>query len=183
MRIPPRTNRGFVARLFRRGFIRDEAGATAVEFAILAIPFFALVGAILETALVFLASQVLDSAVETSTRLIRTGQAQSSSMDASGFRSAICDNLFGMFDCNGLRINVKTLTTFNSAAVTPPIDPVTGKWKIVETYNAGASSSIEMVEVYYKWPVLLNFAGFNLADGGDQTRLLGAVRVFKNEPF
>ncbi len=156
---------------------------TAIEFAILAVPFFSLIGAILETALVFLASQVLDSAVDTSVRLIRTGQAQTSSMNAAGFRNVICDNLFGLFDCNGLQITVRSLTDFNAAAFSVPIDPVTGAWKSAETYNAGAGSGIEMVEVYYKWPTLLNFAGFNLANTPDNKRLLGAVRVFKNEPF
>jgi hypothetical protein len=40
-----------------------------------------------------------------------------------------------------------------------------------------------MVQVYYKWPVILNFGGFDLATSADGTRLMGAVRVFENEPF
>jgi len=40
-----------------------------------------------------------------------------------------------------------------------------------------------MVQVYYKWPVILNFSGLNLATSPDGTHLMGAVRVFANEPF
>jgi hypothetical protein len=40
-----------------------------------------------------------------------------------------------------------------------------------------------MVQAYYKWPVMLNFGGFNLQTAGDGTHLLSAVRVFSNEPF
>jgi hypothetical protein len=40
-----------------------------------------------------------------------------------------------------------------------------------------------MVQAYYKWPVILNFGGFNLQTAGDGTHLLSAVRVFSNEPF
>jgi hypothetical protein len=40
-----------------------------------------------------------------------------------------------------------------------------------------------MVQVYYKWPVILNFGGFDLATNSDGTHLMGAVRVFENEPF
>ncbi len=40
-----------------------------------------------------------------------------------------------------------------------------------------------LVQVYYKWHVLLNFDGFSLATCSDGTHMLGAVRVFANEPF
>jgi Flp pilus assembly protein TadG len=46
----------------RRGFARDESGVTAIEFGLLALPFFSILGAILETSLVFLSGQVLESA-------------------------------------------------------------------------------------------------------------------------
>ena len=59
-----------------RGFRRDERGTTAIEFGILGMPFFALLAAILETSYVFLAGQILDTAVQDSARFIRTGQVQ-----------------------------------------------------------------------------------------------------------
>lgn len=46
-----------------RGLARDERGATLVEFGLLAPFFFAIVGAIFETSVVFLSGQILDSAV------------------------------------------------------------------------------------------------------------------------
>ena len=50
------------ARLARR-FARAQDGAAAVEFALVAAPFLALIFAILETALVFFAGQTLEAAV------------------------------------------------------------------------------------------------------------------------
>jgi len=171
-----------------RRFARDQRGITAVEFGLLAIPFFALIAAILETAVVFLASQVLDGAVQDSARLIRTGQAQSNlplPYTANDFRTAICGRLFGMFNCNNLQISVSVVTNFASATVpaTPlnPTDPT--KWTLAPSYNPGTGSSVIMVQVYYKWPVIFNIDGFNLATSSDGTHLLGAVRVFANEPF
>src|SRR5665213_3506573 len=96
------------ATLVRR-FARDQRGVTVVEVALLAIPFFALIGAILETAVVFLASQILDGAVQDSGRLIRTGQAQSNSptpYSATDFQNAICSRLFNLFDCTKLQVSV-----------------------------------------------------------------------------
>ena len=172
-----------------RAFRRDERGATAVELALLAIPFFALVGAILQTALVFLASQILDGAVQDSSRLIRTGQEQNITPPptdaAATYQAAICDRLFNLFDCTQLHVTVNVITDFASATVaSSPLDPTDpSKWTLAPAYDPGTGSSIVMVQAYYKWPTFFNFAGFNFATSSDGTRLLGAVRVFANEPF
>lgn len=170
-----------------RRLAHDQRGATAVELALLAVPFFALVGAILETAMIFLASQVLDSAVQDASRYILTGQVQSiSGYDVTNFQNAICSRLFGLFDCNNLRINVSTVTNFASATTTTsPLDTTDPtQWTLAESFDPGTANSVVLVRVYYKWPVFMNFAGFNLAQSSaDHTFLLGAARVFKNEPF
>ena len=59
-----------------RNFLICTRGATAVEFALVAAPFFALLIAILQTALIFLAQQVLQTATTEAARLVMTGQAQ-----------------------------------------------------------------------------------------------------------
>src|SRR5437763_16507615 len=98
-----------------RRFARGEEGAAAVEFAMVAAPFLALVFAIMETALVFFASQTLETAVSDSARLIVTGQAQSKSYDAAAFKTAVCAKINGLFDCaGGLQIDVKTYSSFGS---------------------------------------------------------------------
>jgi Flp pilus assembly protein TadG len=177
MQVPP-------LRRVRR-FAADERGITAIEVGLLALPFFAIIGAILETSLVFLGSQVLDNAVQDASRLIRTGQAQSGGFTVDNFRTAVCDKLFDLFNCNNLRISVTTVTDFASATVSgSPLDPKDPtKWVLPQTFSAGAGSAVEMVQVYYKWPVILNFGGLNLATSSDGTHLMGAVRVFANEPF
>lgn len=180
----------FAHRLFgrgakpRKGFLADQRGALAIEFAILALPFFALVGAILETAEVFLASQLLDSAVQDASRSIRTGEDQNNDFDLGKFRTQVCDGLFGLFNCDNLQIKVNTVTDFASATAAYPLDPAHPEtWTLVQQFVPGTGSDVVMVQVYYKWPVLLNFAGFSLATGPDGTHLMGAVRVFENEPF
>ncbi len=169
--------------LCTKRFARDEQGVTAVEFGLLALPFFAIIAAIIETSLVFLASQVLDSAVNESGRLIRTGQAHAANYTEVEFRAAICDQLFGLFDCNGLKIRVSEVANFASATLGNVVDTSNGDWTIVETYDDGSGTSIILVEAYYKWPIVLNMFDFNLSNLPDNTRMLSAVRVFRNEPF
>lgn len=177
-------------------FRRDERGVTIIEFGILALPFFTLIAAILETSLVFFASQILDSAVQDAGRLIRTGQMQTVSTNTNtldGFRTKICNGLYNMMPCSGIKVKVSVVANFGSATVTYPIQTgssctttngvKTCNWTIVESYNPGAGGDVVLVQAYYKWPTIVRLPGFNLQDQVDGTRLLGAVRVFRNEPF
>lgn len=178
-----------------RSFVRDESAVTVIEFAILALPFFSLIVAIMETAVILLAGQILDSAVQDTSRIIRTGRALT--YDADDFREVLCGRLYGMFDCTSgenerLRINVSTIGTF--AASSPMPSPVqTGTdcvdnecaWIMTDDYDGGTAgdNDVVMVRAYYRWPTLINFPGFNFSNLPDGSRLMGAVRIFMNEPF
>lgn len=178
-----------------RLFMRDETGVTLIEFGILALPFFSIIVAIMETSVVLLAGQILDSAVQDTSRLIRTGRALT--YNAETYRELLCSRLYGMFDCTSgpnerLRINVAVLDDFASSSPLPsPLKTGTEctaascAWVMTDDYNGGAAgqSDVVMVRAYYKWPTLINFPGFNFSNLPDGSRLLGAVRIFMNEPF
>lgn len=178
-----------------RAFGRDETGVTAVEFAILALPFFTLIAGIMETAVILLAGQILDSAVQDASRVIRTGRAVA--YDAADFREQVCDRLYGMFDCTTganerLRINVEVIDDFASSSPMPsPLatgaacTAVSCPWVMDDDYVGGTpgQNNVIMVRAYYKWPTIVNFPGFSFRNLPDGSRLLGAVRIFMNEPF
>ena len=170
-----------------RAFRRDQRGATAIEMGLLALPFFMIVGAILETSVVFLAGQFLDSAVADTSRLVRTGQAKTSMATTDDFRNAVCSRLYGLFpDCSSLHVEVKTISDFASATISAPIDDTCTTncgWTRSEDYSPGTGSSIMLVQVYYKWPIILNLGGLSLANLPDGKRLLSASTVFRNEPY
>src|SRR5205809_4468272 len=93
--------------------LQARDGAAAVEFAMVAAPFLAMVFAIMETAIVFFAGQALETAAADSARLIMTGQAQTSGMDQVKFKEAVCAKIFGLFDCaGGLYVDVKNYPSF-----------------------------------------------------------------------
>jgi Flp pilus assembly protein TadG len=176
-------SRSLVAPLVR--FWRDDSGVTAIEFGILAPPFFALIAATLETSVMFLASQVLDSAVHDASRQIRTGQAQKFTL--SQFEDLVCDKLFGLFkNCHEMQVRVTPVTNFASATIQPPLATVcttTCAWAMTETYQPGQGSSTVIVQVYYRWPMMMNLVSFAPNNQPDGTRLIGSVQVFRNEPF
>lgn len=165
------------------GFARNDSGVTMIEFGLLAPIFFVIIVAMMETALVALASQVLDSATNDAVRLIRTGQAQSDDFDVEDFRDQVCARLLGLFDCSQLKVRIRILPNFAAAALPPPIDPITGNWVLTEDYDPGTAKDIIIAETYYKWPVVVNSFGLNFSTTADNKRLISAVRVWRNEPF
>ena len=169
-------------RVVRR-FAHGEDGVAAVEFAMVAAPFLALMFAIMETALVFFASQTLETAVADSARLIMTGQAQSQSFSQAQFKSAVCAKVGGLFDCaGGLQIDVKTYTSFGSVDNSPPLD-ANGNLKTNFGYQPGGPGDIVVVRLMYQWPVYASLLGFNLGDMAGNKRLVMATAAFRNEPY
>ena len=169
---------GMLATL--RRWRRCERGATAVEFALIAVPFLALLLAMVETALVFFAGQVLQQATTEASRLIMTGQA--TNLTTAQFQQDVCNAGGALFNCSQLSVNVQTYTSFATATEGPP-PTKNGK---VDTTNFGFSpgkpGQIEVVQVYYPWPLGTDQLGLNLNNLGS-SNLLTATAVFRNEPY
>lgn len=167
-----------------RRLMREPSGATAVEFGLIAVPFFFLMMAIIETAMVFWAGQLLESGVSQSGRLIRTGQVQSQGMDEQGFRTVLCGELGVMFDCDGrLAIDVQRVERFDDADLTrPPVD-ADGNFNGTFGFDPGTGGQTVIVRAFYRWPILFNFLGLDAGDIGGRQRLLMATTAFRNEPF
>lgn len=166
-----------------RRFQRAADGSVAVEFALVSIPFFALLFAILETALLFFAGQVLDTAISQASRQIRTGQVQQAGMTASAFKALVCEGLGSFGDCaDKLFVEVVRYNDFTSIATTTPVDP-DGTMKDVFAFNPGARGDVVVVTGYYEWPSLFNIFGKTSALLANGNHLLGAAVAFRNEPF
>jgi Flp pilus assembly protein TadG len=166
-----------------RRLVRQEDGATAIEFGIVAAPFLALVFAIIETAVIFFAGQALETAVSDSARLIMTGQAQAQNLTQTTFKDKVCAKIYGLFNCaNGMSVDVRTYTSFATASAAKPVDS-NGDFVDNFTYSPGGPGQIVVVRLMYQWPVYVSLLGFNLADISGGKRLLMATAVFRNEPF
>src|SRR6185437_7017503 len=94
-----------VPRLARR-LVRNCDGAALIEFAILGPAFLALLVAILQTGVVFLFQQTLQTATTQTARLIMTGQAQTQNMSSGTFLQDVCSAEGNLFDCSNLSTNI-----------------------------------------------------------------------------
>src|SRR3954470_16577473 len=164
-------------------FRRNRRGSTVVEFALVAPMFFALLFAIIETAFVFFASQVLETATQDSARMIMTGQAQGAGFSQSQFKSYVCGNINVLFDCaNGIYVDVQSYPQFSGVSVNDPIDG-TKSFVPPNNYSPGGPGDIVVVRVFYEWPLFVTALGYNVSNLSGGKRLLTATPAFQNEPF
>lgn len=166
-------------------FGRKSDGAAAVEFAIVVVPFLALLFAIIELAFVFWAGQVLETAVNDASRLIMTGQAQKQNFNQTKFKEELCARVLGLFNCSaGILIDVRTSGAFSSANLGKPTFKADGK--IDDSgfqYQQGGPGDIVVVRVMYEWPLILRTFGLDLADTPSGRRLMMSAVAFRNEPY
>jgi Flp pilus assembly protein TadG len=184
-----------------RRFRRNRDGSAAVQFMLIAPLFFALLFAVVETAIMFFASQVLETITQESARAIMTGQAQNGSPSVCGgspctpatFKTYVCSQIpAGIFNCANLFVDVENYQNFQSITLTTPIDN-NGNFVNNTGYNPGGSSSctgnvsctnsIVVVRLYYAWQLFVTGLGYNISNLSGNQRLLMATAVFRNEPY
>ena len=190
-----------VARAGRRGFLgrfcRDRSGATAIEFAMLAIPFSLLVFAILESCIAFAAQQVISNATDDVARQLRTGQirpgAGADKLDEAKLKKLICDRIEIMVakGCPDLLVDLRKYDTFADAAAAG-FKIVAGEIVLTKSgvtdpasfsVDPGASKTKNMLRVFYKWPVITDFLRASMSNLSDNKTLQFATVTWQNEPF
>ncbi len=160
---------------------RDKRGSAAVEFAMIAPLFLMILFAIIESALYFLASEVLESATQKTARLVLTGQAQSAGMTAANFKSNLCLTTEPLFDCSKIVVDVRLATSFGGANTGSMLNGSGDIDSAGATYNPGTSGSIVVIRVAYAWPIFVKTLGLNMADMASGNRLIQTSTAFKNE--
>jgi Flp pilus assembly protein TadG len=175
--VPKATLRSVVRR-----FRRNRRGSAAVEFALVAPVFFALLFAIIETALVFFAGQVLETITQNSARQILTGQAQTAGSTQAQFATYVCNQVPALFNCANIFIDVESYPAFSSVAIASHID---GSNNFVNNmqYSPGGPGDIVVVQLFYQWPLFVTGLGYNISNLSGSKRLLVATAAFRNEPY
>jgi Flp pilus assembly protein TadG len=166
-------------------FARSETGATAVEFAIVALPFIILVFGVLELAVVLLIYSTLENAMGDAARTIRTGSLQASgTATASTFTTAICNSLGWLQgNCQGaLQVDVRTMSQFTNPSEPDPFANGTFDPSKV-TFNMGTPGSIVLVRAWYQWQLIMPIANQALSRNSNGVALIQATTTFKNEPY
>jgi Flp pilus assembly protein TadG len=168
-----------------RRFSRETKGSTAIEFGILAMPFIALIFAILETCLSFTTQQLLANGVDRISRDVRTGRLKVADLSGPKLKDLVCAQIALMAPdgCPDLIVDLNNYATF---AAVPKRVPFAGDGDINTagfTVNPGGPSTINHLRVYYRFPVLSDFMRASMSNiPGGKTLLLSSA-TWRNEPF
>jgi Flp pilus assembly protein TadG len=169
-------------RALLRRFRRNGRASAAVEFALVAPLFFALLFAIIETALMFFASQVLETITQNSARMIFTSQAQTQGFTATQFKTYVCGQIPALFNCSNVYVDVESYSSFSSITLSTQIDSNGNFINNNMQYSPGGPGSIVVVRVFYPWQLFVTGLGFNMSNLTGNQRLLVATAAFQNEP-
>lgn len=185
-----RRKRRLLARLFR-----DRSGTSAIEFALLALPFMMVVFASLETFTAFTAEQLLANATDTMARKVRTGEI-TSAMTREEFRTAFCAEISIIMTCSAteaktpskLYIDVQNYADFSKIPAAIPrkngeLDTDSFQFKL------GGPATVTVVRAYYRWEVITDLVRpyiTNLRSPGKSMPndyLMVATTAFRTESY
>lgn len=161
-------------------FKKDEKGVTAIEFGLVAFPFFATLFAIIEIGLVFFAELMIDNGLNQAARLIRTGQALN--MSQQEFKERMCENVFLVQDClTSVTLDVRSFDDFGNIALPDMVS--NGQEMQNPSYDPGSRRSVVVVRAVHGWDLIIPSIT-NLGNMGSvNKRYVVSSATFRNEPF
>ena len=170
-------------------FGRARRAATAVEFALIAPAFIAVLIAVLQTMVMLFAQQALQAGAMEAARQFLTGQAQNSNsgagLTASQLITQICPMMQPLINCTALQVNVASYSSFSSASATPPTLTFNASGQVTNTftYTPGTPGQVMVVQLIYPMSAVGGPLGFTLANlPNGMTEVVG-VSAFKVEPY
>lgn len=195
----PKTSKSGLKRLYR-----SKDGAAAIEFALLAVPYFLIVFAIIETFVAYTAEQLVANAVDTMGRQLRTGNITYNHTTATNnktevqFRQLFCSEISILIQCsasdintpkaatNKLWIDAKQYTNFSDMPTTIPM--ANGDLNTTGlSFTPGGPGTRNMLRAYYKWDIITDLLRPYISNirptSGSNYFLIVETSAFKNEDY
>lgn len=173
-------NRTLLARFFA-----NRRGTVAIEFAMIALPFFFMIFSIIEVSLSFTAQQVMANVTDEVARKLRTGELREADVSGDQLKQKICAGLLmPETGCPNLVVDLRSYTSF---ANVPLVIPLKSDGDVNSTgfKNApGGTGTINQLRVFYRWPILTDFMRNRIdsIDGTGKTLLFSSA-TWQNEPY
>jgi Flp pilus assembly protein TadG len=185
---------------WRKNLVRDDSGATMLEFALIA-PFFLLtVMAVIELSLIMLAQNVLESATFTASREGKTGFISNGISRQQTILNTLDQHAGSLLDINQITITELAYNSFSSVGQPEPFVDANGngKWDPGENFTdingngvwdsdqgasgPGAAGQVVVYTVSYPWHIFTPVVS-RLLGASNGTITLSARAVVQDEPF
>ena len=160
-----------------RSFRRAQRGATAVEFGLVAVPFFFLIACSLEGGIMLFTQHQLQNAVQEAGRLIRTRQVTTQ----GGFINKLCDSAATLQNCSGTVGSMVRSGASFTVVDQPRIDPLSvGPGS--GSFTPGKPGDAVVVVATYDWRFIFPLMKVFSNTSDNSLRRLHGIAAFQNEP-
>ncbi len=178
---------------------KDNAGTTAIEFAIILPVLLTFVMGILEVGMIFFATMTIESAISNTARLGKTGFSASGIAREQTIINMLENRTAGLIDMDNVTISYLSYPSFDTIGDVEPFHDTNsndtrdsgetyddingnGEWDTdMGTEGLGDANDVVVYTVSYPWPIMTPFMSHALGTGGYYT--ISARTVVKNEPY
>lgn len=161
---------------------KNNQGSTAVEFALIGVPFLLMIIGIIEMAMMFTSQSLLEASTNSAARQVRTGAVQQGGGEEL-FRDTLCDFSSVLIPCDDVQYQVVAMDDFESVDDFPnPNFNEDGDLQD-EQFDAGGSSDVVMIRVAYKYPIKTPMMQLMLTNNNDSNRIMLSTVVLQTEPY
>lgn len=176
-------------RLAIRRLRRDDKGSTAIEFAMVSMPFFMFIFGLIGISMYFFIMTSLDKGMDKVSRLVRTGEAQNQNMTVQDFKNQLCTEAGTWVQCPKVQVFVQKFTDWQSVTPQACID---ANGQIVTNNAAGSdlisqssgqSDEIVLVTTCYKWDLASQIPFIKLGKMSDGSMMMQTATAFRTEPY
>ncbi len=160
----------------------DENGATAVEFALVGIPFILMIVGIIEMALMFSSQSLLEAATQEAARQVRTGAVQQGGGEDL-FRDELCNFAAVFIKCDDIQYQVTSVDSFEDAQDFDDVSFDDEGNLDNQEFTPGGVSDVVMIRVVNAYKIKTPMMKYLLTNNNDGTRVLLSTVVLQTEPY
>ena len=160
----------------------DRNGSTAVEFALIGIPFIFMVIGIIEMSLMFTSQSLLEASTAEAAREIRTGAIQQGGGE-DAFTEVLCDFAAVLIPCGDIQYQVVSMEDFGEAEDFPDASFDEDGNLEDQQFDPGGVSDVVMIRVAYTYPIKTPMMQLMLTNNNDANRIMLSTIVLQTEPY
>jgi len=161
---------------------RDESGVTAVEFALVGLPFLIMVIGIIEMSLMFTSQSLLEASTSQAARQIRTGAVQQGGGE-DAFTDALCGFSAIFIPCDEIQYQVVAMENFGEAEEFPPVSYDEDGNLEDQGFDPGGVSDVVMIRTSYTYKIKTPMMQVLLTNNNDSSRIMISTVVLQTEPY
>lgn len=163
-------------------FWGNQRGTVAIEFGMIALPFFFMIFSIMEVGVGFTAQQAMANSTDIVARQVLTGQLRPADLTMTSLKAKICAGLLmPEKDCPNLVVDLRSYANF---AAIPKTLPITSTGDVNSTgfvSTPGGAGTINHLRVFYRYPVVTDFLTRRIT--GTTRILLFSSATWRNESY